>query len=129
MFHATQTTYYVVTHFLELTYFKGTDFRYVQATHKQPLKSSMIAVFKFYKKPLAEAVAWRCAVKKVFLKFRQVHRKTPVPESFFNKVAGLRPTTLLKKRPRHKCFPLTFAKLLRRTFFNRTRLVAASALD
>ena len=31
-------------------------------------------------------------------KFHKVHRKTPVPEAFFNKVAGLRPTTLLKKR-------------------------------
>ena len=35
---------------------------------------------------------------------------------FFNKVAGLRPATLLKKRLRHMCFPLNFAKF-RRTFF------------
>ena len=31
-------------------------------------------------------------------KFHKIHRKTPVPETFFNKVAGLRPATLLKKR-------------------------------
>ena len=31
-------------------------------------------------------------------KFRKIHRKTPVPEAFFNKVAGLRSATLLKKR-------------------------------
>ena len=31
-------------------------------------------------------------------KFHKIHRKTPVPEAFFNKVAGLRPVTLLKKR-------------------------------
>ena len=31
-------------------------------------------------------------------KFHKIHRKTPVPEAFFNKVAGLRPATLLKKR-------------------------------
>ena len=31
-------------------------------------------------------------------KFRKIHRKTPVPEAFFNKVAGLRPATLLKNR-------------------------------
>ena len=31
-------------------------------------------------------------------KFHKIHRKTPVPEAFFNKAAGLRPVTLLKKR-------------------------------
>ena len=31
-------------------------------------------------------------------KFHKIHRKTPVPESFLNKVADLRPATLLKKR-------------------------------
>ena len=31
---------------------------------------------------------------------------------FFNKVAGLRPRTLLKKRLSHWCFPVNFAKLL-----------------
>ena len=32
----------------------------------------------------------------------------------FNKVAGLRSGTLLKKRNWHRCFPLNFAKILRR---------------
>ena len=32
---------------------------------------------------------------------------------FFNKVAGLRPATLLKKRLWHSCFPVNFAKFLR----------------
>ena len=32
--------------------------------------------------------------KKVFLKIRKIHRKTTVPESLFNRVAGLRPATL-----------------------------------
>ena len=31
---------------------------------------------------------------------------------FFNKVAGLRPPTLLKKRLWYKCFPVNFAKFL-----------------
>ena len=31
----------------------------------------------------------------------------------FNKVAGLRPATLLKKRLWHRCFPVNFAKFLR----------------
>ena len=33
-------------------------------------------------------------------KFSKIHRKTPVPESLFNKVTGLRPTTSLKKNRR-----------------------------
>ena len=36
---------------------------------------------------------------------------------FFNKVAGrLRPTTLLKKRLWHRCFPVNFEKFLRTPF-------------
>ena len=38
---------------------------------------------------MTEAVVRRCSVKKLFLKISQIHRKTPVPESLFNKVAGL----------------------------------------
>ena len=49
-------------------------------------------------------------------KFHKIHRKTPVPETFFNKVAGLRPATLLKKRLWHRCFPVNFAKFLRTIF-------------
>ena len=36
---------------------------------------------------------------------------------FFNKVAGLRPATLLKKRLWHRCFPVNFAIFLRTPFF------------
>ena len=39
----------------------------------------------------------RCASKQVFLKIRNIRRKTPVLESFFNKVADIRPATLLKR--------------------------------
>ena len=35
---------------------------------------------------------------------------------FFNKVAGLRPATLLKRRLLHRCFPVNFRKLLRTPF-------------
>ena len=43
-----------------------------------------------------------------------------MPKSLFNKVAGLRPVILLKKRLWHRCFPVNFAKFL------RIPLVAAS---
>ena len=36
---------------------------------------------------------------------------------FFNKVADLRPATLLKKRLWHRCFSTDFCKILRRPFF------------
>ena len=36
---------------------------------------------------------------------------------YFNKVAGFRPVTLLKKRLWHRCFPVNFAKFLRTPFF------------
>ena len=35
---------------------------------------------------------------------------------FFNKLTGLRTTTLLKKRLWHRCFPVNFAKFLRTPF-------------
>ena len=39
---------------------------------------------------------------------------------FFNKVAGLRPATLLKKRLWLRCFPVNFATFLRRPFLQST---------
>ena len=36
-----------------------------------------------------------------------------MPGSLFNKVAGLRPAILSKKRLWHMCFPLRFGKILR----------------
>ena len=49
-----------------------------------------------------------------FTKFTGKHLRQSL---FFNKVAGLRPVTLFKKRLWHRCFPLTFAKFLRTPFF------------
>ena len=65
-------------------------------------------------------------MKKVLLKFRKIDWKTPVPEPLFNKVAGLRYLTLLKKRLWHRCFPVNFCEISKNTVFNRIPLVAAS---
>ena len=35
---------------------------------------------------------------------------------FFNKVTGLRPVTVLKKRLWHRCFPVDFVKYLKTPF-------------
>ena len=40
----------------------------------------------------------------VFLEFRKIHIKAPVLESLSNKVAGSRPTTLLKRDSRTNVF-------------------------
>ena len=64
----------------------------------------------------------KCSVKKLFLKiFAKFTGKHLCQSLFLNKIAGLRPATLLKKRPWHRSFPVSFAKFL------RTSPVAASA--
>ena len=59
----------------------------------------------------------RCSVKKNvlgnFMKFTG-------QSLFFDKAAALRPATLSKKRLRHRCFPMTFAKFLRTPFLQNT---------
>ena len=59
--------------------------------------------------------------------FAKIHRDKPVPVPLFNKVAPLKPVTLLKKRLWHSCFPVNFATFLR-TLFYRTPPLAASGL-
>ena len=51
------------------------------------------------------------SVKKELQKILQIHWKTPVLESLFNKVADI---ALLKKRVWHRWFPVNFAKFLRK---------------
>ena len=67
----------------------------------------------------------RCSVIKGvlrnFSKFRGKHLSqilflNKVAGLLFNKVAGLRPATLLKNRLWHRCFPVDFAKFLRTPF-------------
>ena len=67
--------------------------------------------------------------KEVFLKFFcNIHRKAPVLESPFKKVAGLEPRKSIKRRPQHRCFPVNIAKFLK-NFFYKTTLVAASGIE
>ena len=54
------------------------------------------------------------------------HRKTPVSESIFNKVAGLKACNFIKKRLEHRCFPVTIAKFLKIAFLYITPLAATS---
>ena len=54
------------------------------------------------------------AVLRNFAKFTGKHLYQSL---VFNKVAGLRPATLLQKRLWHRCFPVNFAKFVRTAFF------------
>ena len=52
----------------------------------------------------------------LFQKSRKIHRKAPVSESLFL-ISCLKPETLLKKRLRHKVFPVSFCETFKNTFF------------
>ena len=64
-----------------------------------------------------ETVAQTCSLKKCVLRnFIKFTWKYLCQSLFFNKVTGLRPTTLFKRRPWHRCFSVNFVKFLRTAF-------------
>ena len=58
--------------------------------------------------------------KGVLRNFAKFRGKQLWQSLFFNKVAGLRPATLLKKRLWQRCFPVNFVKFLRTPFLQNT---------
>ena len=57
---------------------------------------------------------WWCSIKTGVLKiFPNAQKNTCPGVSFFNKATGLQLATLLKKRLRPRCFPVSFVKFLR----------------
>ena len=58
--------------------------------------------------------------KGVLGNFTKFTEKNQCQGLFFNKVAGLRPATLLKKRLWHRCFPVNFVKVVRTSFLQNT---------
>ena len=60
-----------------------------------------------------EVFCKKCVLRN-FTKFTGKH---PCQSLFFNKVADLRPATLLKQRFWHRCFPVNFVKFLRTPFY------------
>ena len=75
---------------------------------------------------LLSATGFRSSRLEVFCKkgvlrnFAKFTGKHLCQSLIFNKVAGLRPATLLKKRLWHRCFPVNFAKFLRTPFLQNT---------
>ena len=71
---------------------------------------------KYYRSSLQ-----RCSIRKGALRnFAKFTGKHLCQSLFFNKVAGLRPATLLKKRHWNSCFPVNFLKFLRTPFLQNT---------
>ena len=78
----------------------------------------------------------RRSMKRVVIKISENSKGgIPVLKSFFNKVAGLRPATLLKKRLQstlskkslqYMCFFCEFSKIVKRTFFTENLRATAS---
>ena len=65
----------------------------------------------------SESSHQRCSMEKGVLKnFTKFTEKHLCQSLFFNKAAGLRPATLLKKRLWHRYFPVKFVKFLRALF-------------
>ena len=66
---------------------------------------------------------YKKCVPRNFTKFTGKHLYQSL---FFNKVAGLRSVTLLKKRLLYRCFPANFVKFLRTHFFKEHLWTTAS---
>ena len=64
--------------------------------------------------------------KGVLRNFTKFTRKHLCQSLFFNKVAGLRHTTLVKKRLWHRYFPVNLVKFLRTSFFTEHFWTTAS---
>ena len=78
-------------------------------------QEALLSVFHHQKQPPEVLCKKRCSEK-----FRKFTGKHLCKSLFFNKVACLKPTTLLKRRLWHRCFPVNFAKFLRTPFLKNT---------
>ena len=84
--------------------------------HNMVLEKHCLNIIYFLQKQLLEVI-YKKSVLKNFAKLTGKHL---FQNLFFNKVAGLRPATLLKKRLWNRCFPINFAKFLGSPFYRTT---------
>ena len=86
-------------------------------SNKAPHKSASTSLIFYYQGQVRSSHG-RCSVKKDVLKyFGKFTGKHLCQSPFFNKAAGHRLPTLLKKRLKHRCFPVNFVKFLRAPFY------------
>ena len=79
------------------------------------IKSIMLKVWKLKSRNRSSRPEM-FSIKGVLRNFAKFPEKHLYQSLFFNKVAGLGPATLLKKRLGLRCFPANFAKFLRTPF-------------
>ena len=82
---------------------------------------NVIDEFKHYILLILRSSHRRCSVRKgVIRNFSKFTGKQLYQSLYFQKVAGLRPATLIKWRLWHRCFPVNFEKFLRTPFLQNT---------
>ena len=81
----------------------------------QSKNATVIEIVKDLQRNLADVRQNRCSQK-----FRKFHRKTPVLEPDFNKVARCQTCSFTKKRLQNRCLPVKFTKFLRTYFLEIT---------
>ena len=82
-------------------------------------KNPYVSIFNWnwWRFLIHRSIQRRCSITKDVLKNFAKFRGKYLCQSFLlNKVTGMRPATLLKKRLSQRCFPVNFAKLLRTPF-------------
>ena len=77
-----------------------------------PVSRSRYYLFLIQTQPFADGFQNRCSEG-----YPNIHRKTPVLESLFDKAAGLKAFNFIKKRVQHRRFPVNIAKSLKTAFF------------
>ena len=75
------------------------------------------------KQSFTDALKNRCSFK-----FHNIHKKTPVLKSNFNKVAGLNSGNFIKKGTSTQLLSFEYCDIFKNSFFDRTTLVAACDL-
>ena len=82
---------------------------------------NVIDGFKHYILLIFRSSHWRCSVRKgVIRNFSKFTGKQLYQSLYFQKVAGLRPATLIKWRLWPRCFPVNFEKFLRTPVLQNT---------
>ena len=99
------------------------NFLYIKLTTAQIQIMQSNTKYKTFSKK-AGAVFRSCSVKKVSLKFRKIHRKTPVPESLLIKLQ--KPATKKEALTQVFLFSCEFCEISKDTIYYRTTLVATS---
>ena len=119
---------HIFKHLFPRTRLKGYFYHYLSVQYHVLLLHSLKLILKWFihlEKPVTkpENVIYRSSRPEVFCKkgfvrnFTKFIGKHLCHSLFFNKCCRPRPATLLKKRLKHRCFPMNFVKFLTKPFF------------